>query len=398
MIEAGDPRALMRRFAMVGEVAVVDVDAAKGVGSNAGLVRELCRMGRVRVGGGIRDLDTARMWLDQGAERIVIGTSATPEFLGELPRDRVIVALDTKDGEVVTHGWQQVSSRDLLGSIAGMKGLCSGFLVTFVEREGGLGGTDMSRAGEIVDAAGDTRVTIAGGVTTAEEIAALDRLGADAQVGMALYSGRLTLAAGFAAPLTSDRPDGLWATVVVDEHGHALGLAWSNLESLSEAIDSRRGVYRSRTRGRWIKGETSGAVQELLEVSADCDRDTLRFRVRQSGPGFCHLGDRSCWGADRGIPRLARRLAAIAAEPTDGSNTVKLLDDPHLLASKLREEAAELAAAEPSEVAEETADLIYFALVKAISAGIGLGQVEEVLDRRELRVARRPMKKKEVGG
>ena len=243
----------------------------------------------------------------------------------------------------------------------------------------------------VVETAGSAHVTVAGGVTTAEEIAAIDRLRADAQVGMALYTGALDLGDAMAAPLTSDRADGLWPTVVVDEHGRALGLAFSDAESLRRAVADRRGVYHSRQRGLWIKGETSGATQALLRVDLDCDRDTLRFTVDQSGDGFCHTGQWTCWGDDAGLPRLAKRLARRVADAPEGSYTKRLLEDPELLAAKLQEEGAELAAADTAEhVAEEAADVIYFALVAMVRAGVSLNDVESVLDRRERRISRRP--------
>lgn len=396
-IEAGDPFPILERFSRVGEVAVIDIDAARGEGSNAPLIEEMASLARVRVGGGIRDVDTALSWLDAGAERIIVGTAASPEFLDALPRERVIVALDARESRVVTHGWRVDAGLDLLEGIRELRDLCGGFLVTFVEKEGRMGGTDMDLARAVVEAAGDTRVTVAGGVTTAEEVATLDRIGADAQVGMALYSGTLDLADAFAAPLASDRPDGLWPTVVVDEGGAALGLAWSSRESLRQAIDTGRGVYQSRSRGLWVKGETSGASQELLMVSADCDRDSLRFVVRQHGTGFCHLHTRTCWGEDTGIGRLARRLADIVADPPPGSHTARLAGDPDLLAAKLIEEAGELAAAtDPDDVAGEAADLIYFALAKAAASGVRLADIEAVLDRRAKRVRRRAMKRKDT--
>ena len=182
--------------------------------------------------------------------------------------------------------------------------------------------------------------------------------------------------------------------MVADELGTALGLAWSDQESLTEAIESRRGVYHSRTRGLWVKGETSGATQDLLAVDVDCDRDALRFTVRQND-GFCHTGSRTCWGEDHGIGRLARRLAEIERNRPEG-NTSRLLADPDLLAAKLREEADELAEATTrSEVTGEVADVIYFALVKAAAAGVNLEDVETELAQREARVSRRPMKAKE---
>jgi len=395
-IEAGDPRPLLAHFAVVGEVAVVDIDAARGDPGNEELIADLCHMYAVRVGGGIRDLGTARRWLDRGASKIVIGTAAEPELLARLPSERVVVALDARHGDVVTHGWRRSTGRGVIERIEELAPLCGGFLVTFVEREGRLAGTDLERAAAIVEAAGDRDVTIAGGVTTAAEVAELDRLGADAQVGMALYTGRLDLGDATAAILTSDRPDGLWPTVVADERGIAMGLAWSSAGSLTAAIETRTGVYESRKRGTWVKGATSGATQELLRVDVDCDRDALRFTVRQHGPGFCHTGRRTCWGDDRGAGRLARRLVEIAGAADTASNTQRLLRDPALLAAKLREEAVELAVAtDPDSVATEAADLLYFLLVKTTAAGVSLDAVETELDRRELRTTRRPMVAKE---
>jgi phosphoribosyl-ATP pyrophosphohydrolase len=396
-IDAGDPLALLDRFGVVGAVAVVDIDAARGEGDNTEIIAEMCRRGRIRVGGGIRDLEAALRWLDLGAEKIVIGTAAYPELLSRLPAERVIVALDSRDGEVLSHGWRQTTGVDLMTRIDQLRGLCGEFLITFVEREGRVQGTDLDRARVVVAAAGPVRVTIAGGINSPEEVAVLDRIGADAQVGMSLYTGELTLGAALAAMMGSDRPDGLVPTVVVDEAGLALGLAYSSSQTLARAIEERRGIYHSRSRGLWIKGETSGATQELIGVDLDCDRDTLRFTVRQHGPGFCHTGTRSCWGEDHGLSRLQRRLTRIADSDDPASNTRKLLADPRLLAAKLSEEAAELGAATGrDDLTQEAADLLYFLLVRTTAAGIGLEQIEAELDRRERRVTRRTMVAKDA--
>jgi phosphoribosyl-ATP pyrophosphohydrolase len=393
-IDAGDPLPMLERFSVIGEVAVVDIDAARGEGDNEDIVAEMCRRGSLRVGGGVRSAETALRWLDAGAEKVIVGTAASEEMLAGLPPERVVVALDARHGEVVTHGWRRGSGRGLLDSVRRFRGLCGGFLVTFVEREGQMGGTDLEMARRVVAEAGPARVTIAGGITSADEIDELDRIGADAQVGMALYTGRLGLAEAFAAPMRSDRADGLWPTAVVDEHGVALGLAWSSLASLARALETRRGVYQSRSRGIWVKGETSGSTQELLEVAVDCDRDALRFTVRQEGE-FCHEGTRTCWGEDHGLSRLGRRLGALSSSRPANSNTIRLLDDPGLLDAKLSEEVAELIDPD-ADITAEAADILYFTLVKSIAAGISLEDIEEVLDSRERRVSRRPMTVKEV--
>jgi phosphoribosyl-ATP pyrophosphohydrolase/phosphoribosyl-AMP cyclohydrolase len=389
-LDAGDPRPIARRYGRVGEIAVVDLDAALGRGSNTGLIEDLIALTPCRVGGGIRSVEAATGWLDRGALSVVLGTAAKPEILQALPRDRVIAALDARHGEVVVEGWQKGTGRGVLERIAELRDLVGGFLVTFVEREGRLQGTDLDFARRIREAAGDVAVTIAGGITTAEEVAALDRLACDAQIGMALYKGELGLAEAFAAPLTGDRADGLWPTVVVDERGTALGLAWSDLESLRAALERGQGIYHSRSRGLWVKGATSGAVQELLRIDADCDRDCLRFTVRQQPPGFCHRSTRTCWGEDRGLGELARRLAARRQAAPPGSYTAKLFDDPALLGAKLREEAQELAdATDRNHVIHEAADVLYFTLAALARHGIDLAEVEAALDRRALKVTRR---------
>jgi len=389
-LDAGDPRPLARTFGRVGPIAVVDLDAALGHGSNSALIAELCTLADCRVGGGIRDVETARAWLERGAREVVLGTAATPAVLGALPRERVIAALDCEHGEVVTHGWRTRTGQDVCQRLRELAPLVGGFLVTLVEHEGRLGGLARERIPALRAAAGNVPLTIAGGITTADDVAFLDRAGCDAQVGMALYTGKLELAEAFLAPVTSERPDGLVPTVVVDELGLALGLAWSDRESLSEALATGRGVYRSRTRGLWTKGASSGDTQELLAVAVDCDRDALRFTVRQAGRGFCHAGTWSCFGPEERLGTLARRLAARRTGAPGGSYTARLLGEPELLAAKLREEADELArAAGPAEVAHEAADVLYFALVACARAGVPLEAVERELARRSRRLTRR---------
>lgn len=390
-IEAGDPIPIAKRFRLAGEIAVIDLDAARGEGDNRDLIDRVLEHADCRVGGGIRSVDTALRWLDRGASKVILGTAAKPEILKQLPPERVIAALDARHGEVVVKGWREGTGTSILEKMKELEGLVGGYLITFVEREGRMQGTNLEQVEELVEAAKGARVTIAGGVTTAEEIAALDALGADAQVGMALYSGAMHLGDAIAAPLKSDRPDGLFPTVVTDEHGVALGLAYSNNASIRAAVDAMQGVYHSRKRGLWHKGATSGATQELLAIDLDCDRDTLRFKVQQKHPGFCHEDTHTCWGKDGGLTELARTIQRRLDDAPQGSYTRRLFEDPELLRSKLFEEARELIEADtPEEAAWETADVLYFALTALVARGATLRDVERELDRRALRVRRRP--------
>ncbi len=389
-IDAGDPRPLARKFALAGEVALIDLDAARGIGSNAPLIEELLPMASFRVGGGIRSLEQAIHWLDRGAAKIILGTAASTELLRQLPKDRTIVALDARDGEVFVEGWRRGTGMNIFERMRELAPHTGGFLVTLIEREGRMMGTDFDIIEKLLHAAGAAKLTIAGGISSPEEIAKLDAMGVDAQVGMALYTGRFDVADAFSAMLHSDRPDGLWPTVVADERGAALGLTYSNLETLRLALKERRGIYFSRGRGVWRKGETSGNTQELLHVDLDCDRDTLRFTVRQNGAGFCHLGIETCWGNLRGLDALERRIGERSVDPVKGSYTRKLLEAPEFLSAKLIEEAGELSCAMGNDAVHEAADLFYFAMVALRKQGVSLAEVEQELDRRALKLTRRP--------
>lgn len=393
VLDGGDPLERLDEFAIAGEVAVVDLDAALGRGSNASIIRRMVRRAQCRVAGGIRDRDAARAWLDAGAAKVVIGTALSPDLCAALPRDRVIAAVDAEYGEVVVDGWREKSGATVLERIRQLKSLVGGFLFTQVDREGEMGGYDLAAVTAAVHAAGDAHVTAAGGITTPGDVAALDRIGADAQIGMALYTGRLPLGDAVAAPLQRPLDGGVWPTLVCDEAGRALGLVWSTRASLVRAVTERRGIYWSRSRSTlWVKGETSGNTQLLVRVDLDCDRDALRFTVRQRGAGFCHLERRSCWPAQFDLDDLERAIAERVARPDPASGTARLLADPGLLAAKLREEAGELAGAVTRDHAvEETADVLYMALVALARAGGSLADVRSALARRHGAVTRRPM-------
>jgi phosphoribosyl-ATP pyrophosphohydrolase len=396
VLDGGDPVERLTEFSIAGDVAVIDLDAALGRGSNTELIRQLVRRAPCRVGGGIRDLDTARRWLDAGATQVMIGTAASLEFCAALPRERVIAAVDSDRGQIVVDGWRTATGVPVVDRVRQLAPVVGGFLFTQVEHEGGMQGFDRAATEAVVRAAGDARVTAAGGITTAADVADLDRIGADAQVGMALYTGRLSLGDAIAATLAKPLAGDVWPTVVCDESGHTLGLVWSTRESLARAVAERRGIYWSRSRQAiWEKGATSGNTQQLLRVDQDCDRDALRFTVRQSGAGFCHQGRRSCWPGVFDLSDLERALADRIAHPVAGSGTTRLLEDPGLLAAKLREEADELAAAEsPDAVVRETADVVYMALVALVRSGGTLADVRAELARRHLAVSRRPMARK----
>lgn len=191
--------------------------------------------------------------------------------------------------------------------------------------------------------------------------------------------------------LVSDRTDGLFPTLVTTVRNESLGLVYSSLRSISESLRTGTGVYESRKRGLWYKGATSGDVQQLLNITWDCDSDALKFVVKQNGRGFCHLPQMSCFGPLNGLSKLEGTLRERKLSAPQGSYTARLFNDAKLLKSKILEEAEELCdATTKQETAFEAADLLYFALTMCIARGVTLSAVEAALDKKSLKVSRRP--------
>ncbi|KAJ6264493.1 hypothetical protein Dda_0640 [Drechslerella dactyloides] len=234
-------------------------------------------------------------------------------------------------------------------------------------------------------------------IPTLEDIFELTRVNASVvidsrylTVNPATDTGLLSVGEIYSSPLKSDRKDGLFTTLVVDEQGVALGLVYSSKQSVAESLKTGTGVYQSRKRGLWYKGATSGATQELVKIDMDCDSDCLRFTVRQKGKGFCHLETRTCFGASTGLGALQVTLQSRLASAPEGSYTARLFRDPALLRAKIMEEAEELCDAKTKDdVAWEAADLLYFALTKCVAAGVSIADVERNLDAKSLKVVRR---------
>lgn len=197
----------------------------------------------------------------------------------------------------------------------------------------------------------------------------------------------------YAACMKTDRVDGLYTTVVCTRSNEALGLVYSSKESIVAALKSGRGVYYSRSRNSlWRKGDTSGHYQTLHRIDVDCDGDALRFTVTQNGDtkAFCHLNTLTCWGEPRGLRHLEGVLQQRLVDAPTGSYTKRLFEDDELLRDKLVEEAQELSEADSKQhVAEELADVLYFAMVRAAKAGVSIDDAVAELDKRARKVTRR---------
>jgi len=204
-LEGGAPLEMLRRFAAFPEIQVIDLDAAMGRGENSALVQMLASRARCRVGGGVRTPDRARGLFEQGAYRVIVGTAAfTPvieDIAAAVGPERLIIALDSKNGKIVVKGWQEATGFTAEQVIQRLEPFCGGFLCTYVDKEGMMQGTDLDWFRRL-RAATQHEITAAGGITTIEEIRELAALNIHAALGMAIYTGKLDLAelAAFGKP------------------------------------------------------------------------------------------------------------------------------------------------------------------------------------------------------
>ena len=195
-LEGDAPLAMLAKFAAFPEIQVIDLDAAMGRGENRSLVELLASRAKCRVGGGVRTAERARQLVELGAHRVIVGTAAfTPvieEIAAAVGAEKILIALDSKHGKIVVKGWQESTEFTAEEVIARLEPFCRGFLCTYVDKEGMMQGTDLEWFRRL-RATTSHEITAAGGITTIEEIRALQAMDIDAALGMAIYTGRLDL-------------------------------------------------------------------------------------------------------------------------------------------------------------------------------------------------------------
>ncbi len=205
-LAVADVFGLLKKFKNYPWLHIIDLDAAMGKGQNNDLVRELCRSAqkdfgmKVRVGGGIRTVSRAEQIAARGANQIIVGSAAfsrgkvNASFLRQLTktvlRKQIIIALDTARGQIAIHGWRKRIALQAEKVMTQLEPFCSGFLCTDVDREGTMTGANLEWFRKLRNATSHP-IIAAGGIKTRREIVALEKIGMDAAVGMAMYKNRL---------------------------------------------------------------------------------------------------------------------------------------------------------------------------------------------------------------
>jgi phosphoribosylformimino-5-aminoimidazole carboxamide ribonucleotide (ProFAR) isomerase len=195
-LELPDPLAVLAKFADYPQIQVIDLDGALGRGDHSEIIRELCRRKPCRVGGGIRTVEKAVQVVAGGALKVIVGSSAftsdginstfLENLLAALPREKLMIAVDCLGDRVAIRGWRETLPLSSAQALMQLEPYCSEFLCTYIDAEGRLQGTNLEWFRNLRTA---TRlpITAAGGITTDEEITALEEIGMNAALGMAIY-------------------------------------------------------------------------------------------------------------------------------------------------------------------------------------------------------------------
>ena len=405
VLQRDDAEDLISNFNRYGEVAVIDLDAAlgnvdkKGNTVNTPLLKSLLHHGNVRTGGGIRSVKRARELISLGAEKVIIGSAAwnpnpaegesvlNEEFLNDLAaaigKDRIIISVDAINGKIAVKGWTETVNIPLVEGAKQAEKFCSELLFTCVEKEGCMDGTNTEYAKQLRGAV-HCRVVVAGGVSSVEEIASLEKIHCDVQLGMALYTNKVSLKDAFVSCLDFEKMD-LIPVIAQSVNGEVLMQGFANKEAVEKSFDCGKLTFWSRSRNElWTKGETSGNFLQVVKMRADCDRDCILATVIPTGPA-CHTGSWTCFGTDPGEKSTMGRLYDVIADrfanPKPGSYTATL--DDKRVREKVEEESEELCEAEgKDEVIWEAADLLYFVNVLMYKEGVTWKDVYDELDRR----------------
>jgi phosphoribosylformimino-5-aminoimidazole carboxamide ribotide isomerase len=191
-----------KRFSSYPLVQLIDLDAARGNGSNRQLIAEFCKKLPCQVGGGIRSADVCREVFDCGAKKVIIGSSLIKAAAVDIPfardvsnqfgNDHLVFALDSRAGLVAIHGWKTDTGITPAEMIQQLEPFCSAFLYTHIDTEGLMRGIPMDAVRQLRQLT-SRRLIAAGGIRSFAEIDELDEMGVDAVVGMAIYSGLLKI-------------------------------------------------------------------------------------------------------------------------------------------------------------------------------------------------------------
>jgi len=397
----GDPLEKAEFISIGGHFQLVDIDAAKGEGSNKELLMKIVKKHPCYVGGGIRTKQDAIDFLNNSARRVIVSTALSMDLLSVIPKERLIVAFDVdENNKVFKNGRNGYMDKNLFEMIDEFATNIETMTVTFHHAEGTNSGIPLDQVEQIRDYVKqyNIKLIVAGGINSIDDISELIDLGVTPQFGSGFWNGKFTLGELYecvsgkilSMKCVEYKGEKMIPTIVQSIEGVVLGLVFSTPATVKQSADSRRATFFSREKlDVWVKGATSGNYHDVVGIHYCCDGTSLRFVV--AGNKFCHTGSESCFGHQDPARASLRSMQKLLQEKlkSSGQNsyTMSLMQDPFKIHSKLLEEAEELVCArDPDDIAHEAADLIFFMLMYLQKQGVDISEVESELIKRRYTV------------
>lgn len=410
----GDPFERAKELSINSDFQIVDIDAAKGTGNNGEIIKKIANQYACYVAGGIRNKDKANYFLSQNAKRVVIGTSVlNSTLIEELPPNRTIVALDIDDDyNLMLRGRTELTNQNIFDIILNKKQYLSTITVTFHSTEGTGKGIDMSRVKKIKSFIDEhkieTRMIVAGGIKSIQEIKDLLEMGVSPQFGYALWNKLFTLGDIYSNIMdysklstfqNTDNTPILVPCIIIRSDCTPLSLGYTDKDGIKETIDSKELVLYSRSKNKkWKKGTESGNVQHILRISFNCDRTSLLYVV--SGGNFCATDKVSCFNYRNpsygGMEFLEERIKSSVLNANNESVQKGILENKKWLICKILEEVNDLngvshsmtSLANDSTVLSAICDLVYYLTLYCVASDIPVRDIYKELERRHFIVSK----------
>ena len=331
------------KFAHFPLVQVIDLDAAKGAGSNRDLVEYICGRLPCQVGGGLRSVEAARAMLDAGAHRVIAGSAlftsagvdvhAVRQFSEGIGREHLVAAIDGRGGRVAVNGWQTTLDLSVADAIAPLEPWVGAFLATLIDGEGKLGGIDMATA-EALRQTTQRTLIVAGGIRSMEEVEQLDALGIDAVVGLAVYRGLIEVQGPGSRVQDAIKPRGSMA-VVFDFDGVIADSEAHHFRAIQQTTADRGWTlsepeYYERFLGYSDREVFERMARDRGEPLPAAELDRLIAAKGRAYATFITGGPALCRGAADAIHRLGQHFPLAIASAAFAYEIVQVLESANL--------------------------------------------------------------------
>ncbi|CAF1158403.1 unnamed protein product [Adineta steineri] len=384
----GDYQQAISKLAIFPDMLIVDLNGAFGESNtmNRQIIKQLACKYHVHTGGGLRSLADLQEMLNSGVRRCVMA-SAEDTLMVQIPKDRLIAEISINEcNEVLIHGRRTNTHVNVITRIHQLVDIgVDTISITFVHTEGHLSGIPREQIRNLLVQipCHIEKVYIAGGVSSLDD---LDFLWSFPRVipilGSAIWKNQLSIGSIYNRMIYFD-DKGTVPAVIQDNNGVVKGLCYMNEQSIEKTCEHRLLYRYSRKLRRVImKGETSGDLQQIIQMSLDCDSDALMITVDSKRP-FCHMDKYSCFNVQTSIKANFATLADhIRLRMDTDSYTGKIQRNPAIALVKLMEEVWEIVATQSDHQIAECSDLIVHLIMYLNGMRISIEEICNELNRR----------------